>query len=320
MSQNVALLLASPGDVSESQKAGIQFVAKMRENEAHQRKAYHSMDGVLFDVGHMKQLLREKDVRTYNAVYQLRFTKEHALETITTFFLENTPSQFYIIYYSGHGEELTGNWVFTNGTISYHEIISAWSQSGKSERYGLWLISDSCFAGQWIQQAQSLSTSNCMLIRILCSSEGNKVSYDTEGGGDFTINFTQGNDRKLRTPAVSCEILYGQMQKIVMHSTIGNYVKRNWLLSAYTNSSNYAEFSDTQDELSTSHSQLYSDDDMRHERMQQAHHLRQERVQQAYRQQHERLDGLYQNRSARMLEVKQNQSQRMEKAHQQWKQ
>ncbi|CAF3669596.1 unnamed protein product [Rotaria socialis] len=320
MSHNLALLLASPGDVSESLKAGIQIVAKVRSNEEDQRKSARSLAGVLLDIRHMQNLLDKKCVEMYDAFYRHRFTKQEALQAISTFFARDPPSQVYMVYYSGHGERLTGNWVFTDGTISYDEIISMWCQSGKSENYGLWIISDSCFSGQWIQTAHHLNTSNCMFIRMLCSSEANKVSYDTSEGGDFTIKFTQGNHERLATPAVSCEIVSGRMQKSIMHSTIGNYVKQNWLQPTQVNSSNYAEpyraQADLENDLYTSHPGLYSIRDMRQERVQQAYHLRRERAQQTYQQQHERSLEVYQNRNARMLEVQQNRNQRVQEAQQ----
>jgi len=52
------------------------------------------------------------------------------------------------IYYTGFGEEGTGNWCFKDGTISFQEIFALYQKhlTGKI----LCIIADCCFSGQWV--------------------------------------------------------------------------------------------------------------------------------------------------------------------------
>lgn len=312
MAHNKALLLASPGDVSAARRAGIQFDEKVYINENGQKSGGPSLDGVLFDVRHMQQLLKEIHTEIYNAIYEKLFTKQKALQTITTFLCEKSSARVYILYYSGHGENRRGSWVFTDGTVSCDEVLNIWCQSGKAENSSLWIISDSCFSGQWIQRVQYLNISNCMFIRMLCSSEENKLSYDTPNGGDFTFNFTQERNKALSTLAVSCEFLYGQMQKNILHPFIGNYIKQNWPLSTQANSTNYGEPYDRQSRLehrnyTPNPGQYHSND------------IRQERLDQVYEQRHERLIGINADRNARMEKVQRSRNQHLQNTQQRYR-
>ena len=50
-----------------------------------------------------------------------------------------------MIWYTGHGEEGTGNWCFKDGVITFEEVFAL---RGKL----MYLICDCCFAGHWIQK------------------------------------------------------------------------------------------------------------------------------------------------------------------------
>ena len=53
-----------------------------------------------------------------------------------------------MIYYTGYGEEKTGNWCFKDGTISFRDIFSLYKKylAGKF----LYIITDCCYSGQWV--------------------------------------------------------------------------------------------------------------------------------------------------------------------------
>ena len=52
------------------------------------------------------------------------------------------------IYYTGYGEEGTGNWCFEDGTISFQDIFTLYKKHLKEKL--LYIFSDCCYSGQWI--------------------------------------------------------------------------------------------------------------------------------------------------------------------------
>ena len=52
------------------------------------------------------------------------------------------------IYYTGYGEEGTGNWCFKDGTISFQDIFTLYKKYLKEQL--LYIFSDCCYSGQWV--------------------------------------------------------------------------------------------------------------------------------------------------------------------------
>ena len=52
------------------------------------------------------------------------------------------------IYYTGYGEEGTGNWCFKDGTISFQDIFSLYKEYCKGKV--LCIFADCCYSGQWV--------------------------------------------------------------------------------------------------------------------------------------------------------------------------
>ena len=55
-----------------------------------------------------------------------------------------------LIWYTGHGEEGTGNWCFKDGVITFEEVFALYKEHFRSKL--LCLICDCCFAGHWIRR------------------------------------------------------------------------------------------------------------------------------------------------------------------------
>ena len=197
-----AYLFGSPGDVSEAKKAGIQIQAKVSTDEEIERRPVSPLPGLVHDLRHMFGYCRRFSVPISGGMCFPRFMKDNALRAIREFFAETSANDLYILFYSGHGETGTGNWVFTDRTISFNEVYDLWRQSGKSESAELWIISDSCFAGKWIMAARQSRSYNSYRIQIVCSSSPDHVSYDSKEGGDFTTKFVQKSDSHFRTSAM----------------------------------------------------------------------------------------------------------------------
>ena len=55
-----------------------------------------------------------------------------------------------MIWYTGHGEEGTGNWCFKDGVITFEEVFALYIKHFQGKLLGL--ICDCCYAGHWIQR------------------------------------------------------------------------------------------------------------------------------------------------------------------------
>lgn len=82
------------------------------------------------------------------------------LDEITKFFQHCKERDSYpIIYYTGHGEEGTGNWCFPcGGRISFQEVLGKYKAVGTRR---LSILSDACFSGKWVRLGQSNQVHVC---------------------------------------------------------------------------------------------------------------------------------------------------------------
>ena len=53
-----------------------------------------------------------------------------------------------LIYYTGHGEEGTGNWCFKDGTITFQDIFTLYNKYLKGKL--LHIVTDCSYSGQWV--------------------------------------------------------------------------------------------------------------------------------------------------------------------------
>ena len=63
----------------------------------------------------------------------------------------------YLIYYTGHGEKKTGNWVFPDETyMTLQKLLKIWTATTKTRsEVNLVLISNSCYSGVWVRIPKS---------------------------------------------------------------------------------------------------------------------------------------------------------------------
>ena len=59
------------------------------------------------------------------------------------------------LYYTGYGEEGTGNWCFKDGVISFQDIFALYIKYCKGKL--LYIFADCCYSGQWV-----LDCAKCM--------------------------------------------------------------------------------------------------------------------------------------------------------------
>lgn len=89
---------------------------------------------------------------------RLYSTREEVVNTIQEFFQidSNYDAEHLIIFWSGHGSILTGDWSFSHGDdLTCQQLINYWRSSpvfnnDRNHRNSLTIISDTCYAGAWI--------------------------------------------------------------------------------------------------------------------------------------------------------------------------
>lgn len=101
-----------------------------------------------------------------------------------------------VVYYSGHGTKDGGAWCFEDKDnkieyLNFEDVLSLWnSRSNAHDAQRLYIISDSCFSGQWCDKAEKLSLKN---VYIQAATRANELAIDTMNGGWFTMAWVNSN-------------------------------------------------------------------------------------------------------------------------------
>ena len=126
-------------------------VSSRRSREHPQSASGKYLKGINYDFANMENAIKENGIQENaiqleNSVRHLKMTKSEAKDHILNFF-EICYQKDYkpMLYYTGHGEQKTGNWCFQDDTIGIDEIFS-WCRSDK--KYPT-IISDACYSGNW---------------------------------------------------------------------------------------------------------------------------------------------------------------------------
>ena len=119
----------------------------------------------------------------YNAVRDYYLEKDEARAKIKKFFsICKGDGSKPILYYTGHGQVGTGDWCFSDGTLSIQEIEE---DVPRGCLYPL-IISDACYSGRWANycRAEELPGFEC-----LAASPEFSAAYDSDTGkgGELTL-------------------------------------------------------------------------------------------------------------------------------------
>ena len=87
------------------------------------------------------------DIIYFKLVLTYRPTHMHITHL---FYLSSTA----VIWYTGHGEDTTGNWCFRDGTIRFREMFDLYQTHFKHKL--LYIISDCSYSGCWIQDMANM--------------------------------------------------------------------------------------------------------------------------------------------------------------------
>ena len=102
------------------------------------------LSGVAHDLANMEDAV---GISLFNTVKDLYLTKSTACRHIRSLFKACRRDRVKpILYYTGHGEIGTGNWCFSDGTISIQEILDMLGTGGT---YYPMIFSDACYSGHW---------------------------------------------------------------------------------------------------------------------------------------------------------------------------
>lgn len=84
-----------------------------------------------------------------------------------------------ILYYTGNSEELSGNWKFPDGTISYRDVVEVIESNRRNRFLMVYIISDCCYAGSWVEQNHKQMEAGGRFdpcIRVISSCTGSKLA------------------------------------------------------------------------------------------------------------------------------------------------
>ena len=118
-------------------------ISKRRTRDAQGDRNGVFLAGVTRDLVNMEDVVGSK---LYNTVKDLYLTMHAAFRHITLLFekCKDTNAKP-MLYYTGHGEIGTGNWCFSDGTISIQEIFDM----VPGGCYYPLIFSDACYSGHW---------------------------------------------------------------------------------------------------------------------------------------------------------------------------
>jgi len=81
-------------------------------------------------------------------IKQIQYQNYQLLVVVLLLILTIIISHTALIYYTGYGEEGTGNWCFKDGTISFQDIFTPYNKYLKGKL--LYIITDCSYSGQWV--------------------------------------------------------------------------------------------------------------------------------------------------------------------------
>ena len=86
-----------------------------------------------------------------------------------------------LLWYTGHGEEFTGNWCFKDGFISFDDIFNIYQAHFRGRL--LMIVTDCCYAGQWVlrfkeKRGREYLSRSEMLLKVYASCQPNEKAYD----------------------------------------------------------------------------------------------------------------------------------------------
>jgi len=79
-----------------------------------------------------------------------------------------------VIYYTGHGDNVGGNWCFPSGTVKFDDIVKAYDKSGCTQICRI--LADCCHAGYWVWDAKRVKESSGKKWIVIAAANHDKLA------------------------------------------------------------------------------------------------------------------------------------------------
>jgi len=152
---------------------------------------------VTADLALIRQAFSKHNIDVVDEIpFQLQAQKRYTVQKIKELF--SVEAKLYIIFWTGHGEQGSGDWVFSEcKTLSLDELLRLWKKAplNKSKSHvhpKLLIISDCCYSGSWCQtlsDLQRVENSACRRVLIQASCASHQLAFGYESGSNFTRKF-----------------------------------------------------------------------------------------------------------------------------------
>jgi len=118
--------------------------------------------------------------------------RDEVLGALSLFFRQLHDPEHFCIYFSGHGNKQTGNWVFTDGELSLQDVSTLFLRFAPLKST-LAIVADCCHSGSWVDQVLSFPDDyDCSRFAIQAACLKDEVCWDTAVGGFFTKSWVSG--------------------------------------------------------------------------------------------------------------------------------
>jgi len=159
------------------------------------------LSGIKHDMRNMEDAIEKLNLgELKNTIRDLDMEKELVKKRVTQLFMHCKDKQLKpILYYTGHGEICSGDWCFSDGTLSIQEIESLFC----GNLHPL-IISDCCFSGHWANYCMNKNIPNSDIqFHCLSASPDFSVSFDNKDGGGELTQWMTGGARPSTEPLYS---------------------------------------------------------------------------------------------------------------------
>eukprot|EP00301_Raphidiophrys_heterophryoidea_P012962 c20291_g1_i1.p1 GENE.c20291_g1_i1~~c20291_g1_i1.p1 ORF type:complete len:390 (-),score=57.07 c20291_g1_i1:199-1368(-) len=184
-----AILLGSPGETMIDTN---NLSAKVSKDGTRS-----GLQGVLRDLMLARAFLIQNMYRIFECLHGMRLFKSEVLAATALFFAQDSKPVHFLVYFSGHGNRQTGNWIFTDGEIALQEIYDLFVAYAPPSSC-LSVVADCCHSGAWVEQLLSRPHDldhGRFCIQAACQRD--EVCWDTKVGGMFTKSWVSGEYSKL---------------------------------------------------------------------------------------------------------------------------
>ena len=86
-----------------------------------------------------------------NSVVGRDIVLEQIRHTAKTAKRDHKNRKYINLYYTGHGGENTGNWVFKDGVITLQDVLDCFVQEEGTNTFKVVIYADCCYSGQWCE-------------------------------------------------------------------------------------------------------------------------------------------------------------------------